>query len=132
MQLALAEQQLSDRQRDYLMLTAFVLARHGYPERARTLAESLLALRADDDDAQLVCVVLRFLEKDYTAALAGLDHMDAGTQSRDRTRPETIRMRRYLRARCYCETGRRQEGELIARALLPEEPPPQRDLSNLS
>ena len=98
------------------MLTAFVLARHGYPERARILADGLLALGEDDDDVRLAGAVLRFLEKDYVGAMGGLDHLDAAPARAD-TR-ETVRMRRYLRARCYCEIGQRLEGERIARALL--------------
>lgn len=101
------------------MLTAFVLARHGYIERARILVESLLALGEEGHDVQLARCVLRFLEKDYASALSGLDRLEAETRSKAPVadQPGSASMQHYLRARCLCETGRRPEGEAIAREL---------------
>jgi len=113
--------EMSGRQRDYLMLTAFVLARHGYVERALILVEAMIALGERGERVDLARVVLKFLEKDYAGALADLDRLEDAAASQPGPSapksPETVRIRRYLRARCYCETGRRQEGEAIARAL---------------
>lgn len=101
------------------MLTAFVLARHGYLERALILIESLMALGEDGEDVRMGRALLNFLEKDYVATLRELDHLDgqSGSQAGSRRREELVRARQYLRARCYCETGRRKEGEALARSL---------------
>ncbi|MEO9530022.1 hypothetical protein [Roseibium sp.] len=116
MQLVQPREDLTNRQRDYLLLTIFVLTRHGYYDRALILVESMLALEDYGAEVRLAHVVLKFLEKDFVGALADLDHLESLTLSGGLS-SRTLVMRRYLRARCFFETGRRQEGEAIARAL---------------
>jgi hypothetical protein len=111
---------LSRRQRDYLLLTAFVLARHNCLDRALAVIDGLLALGESGGDIRLARVVLRFLLADFVGALADLDELES--TERPGLDPavgaEAIRLRRFVRARCYCETGRLSEGETIARTLL--------------
>ncbi len=110
---------LSAKERDYLLLTAFVFVRHGYAMRARHLVESLLALGEVGQSILLKHAVLRFLEKDYAGALKQLDQLEVSASRQALSGRQTAQsnIHRYLRARCYCETGRQAEGQAIARAL---------------
>lgn len=94
------------RQRDFLLLTIFVLAQQGYIDRAGVLAEALHLLGDDTAETQLARAVLRFFAGDWAAALAVLDELDRvapierfGQYQLD----ERQRMRRYLKARCLYE-----------------------------
>lgn len=96
------------RQRDFLLLTIFVLAQQGYVDRAGILAESLHLLGDASAETLLARAVLRFFAEDYAAALAVLEELDRlapierfGSYSLD----ERQRMRRYLKARCLHELG---------------------------
>ncbi|EHS52218.1 hypothetical protein PDO_4840 [Rhizobium sp. PDO1-076] len=116
MKRVLGRENLSGRQRDYLMLTAFVLARHGYLARALILVEALLALGDEGQGARFARALLRFLANDFVGALSDLDGLEADAAKHVRSvTPTVIDIHRYLRARCYCETGHRQEGEAMAR-----------------
>ncbi|KZM47360.1 hypothetical protein [Labrenzia sp. OB1] len=113
------DRKLTARQRDYLLLTVFVLARHHYIDRALTLVEGLLALGEDDEDILFAQVILNFLQGECSDALSGLDKLmqrDANATSAGRPQEKQV-VQLYLRARCYCATGRRHEGEAIARRL---------------
>lgn len=117
MKLVPLDKTLSVRQRDYLLLTIFVLAQHGYFERALALVEGLAALGEDGERIRLARAVLQFLSEDYAGALAALEQMVPAGRGASRSPPsEESRMVRYITARCYCETGRRAEGEAMARS----------------
>ncbi|MEI2384506.1 tetratricopeptide repeat protein [Breoghania sp. JC706] len=113
---------LTARQRDYLALTVFVLASHERPEKALTLVEALTAIGGETPELLLARAVLRFKCDDYAGALEDLEALDLsdppGTAARGLS-PEK-RARRYLRARCYWETGRTLESAEIARSLISE------------
>ncbi len=96
------------RQRDFLLLTIFVLAQQGYVDRAGILAESLHLVGDVSPETQLARAILRFFAGDFAAALAVLEDLDRlapierfGNYSLD----ERQRMRRYLKARCLHELG---------------------------
>src|SRR5262249_41016357 len=98
--------ELSTRQRDFLLLTIFVLTQHGYIERAITLAEAMHVLGDQSNEVALARAVLRFFSQDWNATLAHLDELDQlnpierfGTYTMDHTQ----RLRRYLKARCFYE-----------------------------
>ena len=98
--------ELSIRQRDFLLLSIFVLAQHGYVDRARTLAEALHVLGDSSGEVMLARAVLRFFSRDWAAALACLDELDR-IEPIERfgqyTMSDGQRMRRYLKARCFYE-----------------------------
>jgi hypothetical protein len=94
------------RQRDFLLLTVFVLAQHGYVERAGVLLEALHLLSPPNTDILFGRAVLRFFRRDYAAALACLDELDRfdPIERFGRYRlTERQRMRRFLKARCLFE-----------------------------
>ena len=120
MEIKAIDRRLTTRQRDYLLLTVFVLARHNYIDRALTLVDGLLAIGEDDEDVLFAQVILKFIQGECAGALSGLDEL----MQRDVNAPSTAIpsekqvVQLYLRARCYCATGRRNEGEAIARSLV--------------
>ncbi len=96
------------RQRDFLLLTVFVLAQQGQIDRAGVLAEALHLVGDDSAEILLARAVLRFFVEDFAAALAVLEELDRlapierfGTYRLD----ERQRMRRYLKARCLYALG---------------------------
>lgn len=100
--------EVSRRQRDFLLLTLFVLAQQGYLRRAGILAEALHALGDDGDDLLLARAVLRFVAEEWAAALAVLEELDRRAPIErfgDYRMDERQRMRRYLRARCLHQLG---------------------------
>ena len=97
---------LSDEQRGFLLLNIFVLAQHGYFERAGLLAEALYVLGDGSVDVLLARAVLRFFAEDWPAALSCLDELDRADPAERfgrYTLNERQRMRRYLKARCLFE-----------------------------
>lgn len=64
------------RERDFLLLTIFVLAQQGYIDRAGLLAEALHLVGDTSDETLLARAVLRFFARDWEAALACLDDLD--------------------------------------------------------
>jgi hypothetical protein len=98
--------ELSTKQRDFLLLNIFVLAQHGYTDRANALAESLHILGDTSSEVTLARAVLRFCARDWEGTLACLDALD-GTAPIERfgayTMSDSQRMRRYLKARCFYE-----------------------------
>jgi hypothetical protein len=95
-----------DRDRDFMLLTVFVCAQHGYFERARVLAEALYVIGDRSGDVLLARAVLRFLERQWRDALAcleELDRIDPIERFGAYTLTNPQRMRRYLRARSLYE-----------------------------
>ncbi len=96
----------SARQRDFLLLNIYVLAQHGYVDRAGVLAEALYLLGDGTVEVQVARAVLRFFAGEWTATLACLDELDR-TDPMERFGAYVLddrqRMRRYLRARCLWE-----------------------------
>jgi hypothetical protein len=97
---------ITTRQRDFLLLTIFVMAQHGYLERAASLAEALHMLGDDNVEVTLARTVLRFFSRDWSSALACLEDLDR-IDPIERFGPYTMsdrqRMRRYVKARCLYE-----------------------------
>jgi hypothetical protein len=94
------------RQRDFLLLNIFVLAQHGYIERAGVLADALHVLGDNSSEVALARAVLRFFAQDWTAALAcldDLDRIDPIEKFGSYVMSDGQRMRRYLKARCFYE-----------------------------
>lgn len=98
-----SERRPDARQRDFLLLTIFVLAQQGYIDRAGVLAEALHLLGDDSPATLLARAVLRFFAEDWAAALSVLDELDRLAPIErfgDYHLDERQRMRRYLKARC--------------------------------
>lgn len=96
------------RERDFLMLTVFVLAQQGYVDRAGVLAEALYLAGDYGADVLLARAVLRFLAEEWAPALAcleELDRLDPVERFGGYTLDERQRMRRFLAARCQFELG---------------------------
>ncbi|MCP8939513.1 hypothetical protein NK718_13385 [Alsobacter sp. SYSU M60028] len=99
---------LSGRSREFVLLSIFILARHGETARAAALAEALRAAGDGSPQALLAVAVLRFLHADWPgvlAALADLDRTDPLERFGDYRLTDRQRLRRYLRARALHETG---------------------------
>ncbi|PTW56669.1 hypothetical protein C8N35_111132 [Breoghania corrubedonensis] len=112
---------LTKRQRDYLALTVFVLASHERADKALALVEALAVIGGETVELLLARAVLRFKCDDYAGALDDLellDQADPPNAATERNLPPENRARRYLRARCYWETGRTAESTEIARSLV--------------
>jgi hypothetical protein len=100
--------ELTIRQRDFVLLTIFVMLQQGYMQRAGILAEALSALGDGGTELLLSRAVLRFLAEEWAAALALLEELDRVAPIErfgDYQMDERQRMRRYLRARCLFELG---------------------------
>ena len=94
------------RQRDFLLLNIFVLAQHGYVDRAGVLAEALYLVGDASAEVQLARAVLRFFAGEWNAALTcldELDRLDPIERFGSYTLTDGQRMRRYLKARCLYE-----------------------------
>jgi len=106
---------VSIRQRDFLLLTIFVLAQHGYMDRAGSLAEALYILGDDSAEVVLARAILRFFAREWLPALTGLeelDRIDPIERFGQYTLTDRQRMRRYIKARCLYElrqTGRARD-----------------------
>jgi hypothetical protein len=97
---------LSPQQRDFMLLNIFVLAQHGYVDRAAALVETLIIFGEDTTEVVLARAVMRFFSQDWAATLRTLDDVD-------RLAPierygayvmsDKQRMRRYMKARCLYE-----------------------------
>lgn len=96
------------RQRDFVLVTLFVMAQQGYVQRAGILAEALHALGDNTPELLLARAILRFIAEEWAAALAVLEELDRRAPIErfgDYQMDERQRMRRYLRARCLHELG---------------------------
>ena len=99
-------EQLTSRHRDFLLLTAFVLAQHGYTDRAAVLIESLFIAGDVSSEVMLARAVLRFQRQDWLSSLTCLDELDRlDPVERFGQYKLTVRqrMRRFLKARCLYE-----------------------------
>lgn len=99
---------LTRRQRDFLLLNIFVLARHGYAERARILADAMFELGDESAEVLLARAVLRFSERKWAETLEVLDSLDriAPMERFGAYRlTDKQRMRRYLKTRSLHELG---------------------------
>jgi hypothetical protein len=97
---------VSIRQRDFLLLTIFVLAQHGYTERAANLAEALYILGDDSAEVMLARAIMRFFAREWMPALTcleELDRIDPIERFGRYTLTDRQRMRRYIKARCLYE-----------------------------
>lgn len=100
----------SDRQRDFLLMTIFVLAQQGYIDRAGVLAEALYLTGETTPEVMLARAVLRFLAGEWSSTLAcleDLDRLDPVERFGSYRLTEPQRMRRFLAARCLFELGDR-------------------------
>jgi hypothetical protein len=98
--------ELSAEQRDFMLLNIFVLAQHGYIERAGTLAEALYVLGDNSAEVVLARAVLHFFSQNWSSSLACLEELDgiAPIEKFGIYRMNSKqRMRRYLKARCFHE-----------------------------
>ena len=96
----------SARERDFLLLTIFVMAQQGYIDRAGVLAEALHLIGDDSTETLTARAVLRFFVEDWPAAFAVLEELDriAPIERFGNYRlNDHQRMRRYLKARCLFE-----------------------------
>ena len=118
---AAAPAPISIRQRDFLLLTIYVLAQHGYMDRAGSLAEALYILGDDSAEVVLARAILRFFAREWMPALTGLeelDRIDPIERFGHYTLTDRQRMRRYIKARCLYElrqTGARDAIESYLR-----------------
>lgn len=99
---------LSARQRDFLLLNIYVQLRHGYGDRALTLAEAMRRLGDGSSEVMLARAVIQFLTGRWRETLQQLDELDRlfPTERFGVYRlTERQRMRRYLRSRALFELG---------------------------
>ncbi len=99
---------LTVRERDFLLLNIYVLAQHGYIQKAGTLAEALFMLGDGSVEVLLARAVLRFFAGEWASTLAVLDELDRVDPIErfgSYTMNDRQRMRRYLKARCLHELG---------------------------
>jgi hypothetical protein len=99
---------ISSRQRDFVLLTIFVLAQHKYLDRAAILAEALFIMGETSSEVVLARAVLRFLKCDWLSALTCLeevDRLDPIERFGQYKLTESQRMRRFIKARCLHELG---------------------------
>ncbi|MGJ0508136.1 MAG: hypothetical protein ACR652_13625 [Methylocystis sp.] len=96
----------TSRERDFLLLTVYVLARQGYVARAAVLLEALHLASAPTAEVTLGRAILRFFKRDFSNALTcleELDRIDPLERFGHYRLTERQRMRRYLKARCLFE-----------------------------
>lgn len=101
---------LSQKQRDFLLLSVFVYAQHGHVDKAGVLLESLYVLGEYSTEVMVGRAVLRFYKREWASALACLEELDRldPMERFGRYRlTERQRMRRYLKARCLFELEER-------------------------
>lgn len=112
---------LNDHERDYLLLTLFVLVQQGYVDRAAAIAEAMQVMGEDGLELHAARAVLHFLRGEWRPALACLDDYDRADPVErfgSYRLSEMQRLRRYLRARCLHELGEpAQAREAIERYL---------------
>lgn len=97
---------VTQRQRDFLLLSVYVYAQHGHVDKAGVLLEALYGLGEYSSEIMIGRAVLRFFKRDWAAALAcleDLDRFDPMERFGNYKLTERQRMRRYLKARCLFE-----------------------------
>jgi hypothetical protein len=96
----------SRRERDFLLLNIYVMAQHGYVDRAAALVDALYLMGDRSADLLLARALVRFLSSEWRRTLASLEELDrADPIERFGTYRLTDRqrMRRYVKARCLYE-----------------------------
>ncbi len=97
---------VTTRERDFLLLTVYVLAQHGYVDRAGVLLEALHLSSELSGEVMLGRAVLRFYKGDCRSALnclEELDRIDPIARFGQYRLSERQRLRRFLKARCLFE-----------------------------
>jgi len=101
-----SEGPIAGDERDFILLTVYVLAQHGYVEKATELTEGLHAAGDTTRHVLLARAVLRFFARDFRAALGcleELDKVDPVERFGNYRLSDRQRMRRYIKARCLFE-----------------------------
>lgn len=96
----------TDRQKDFVMLTVYVLVQQGYVARAGVLLEALYLAAGASPEVMLGRALLRFFRRDFSNALScleELDRIDPLERFGQYRLTERQRMRRYMKARCLYE-----------------------------
>ena len=115
------DQLLSVLEKDYLLLTLFVMAYHGYFDKALTLVRAIRASGDNSEEIAIAEAIIHFVHKDYSSALGLLDTVDEKNfiVKRGKVKPDTVPSERghmlaYVKARCLHELGRKSEaGDLL-------------------
>lgn len=105
---AAAPRTIAGRDRDFLLLTIYVLMQHGQVAKASALAEALVRAGDDSREALLAQAVVTFARGDYEttlAVLSRLDRIDPIERFGKRNLTDRQKMRTYLRARSLHELG---------------------------
>ncbi len=106
---------LSAPQRDYLLMTIFVLVQNGKILAAKQIVDGLLALGERSTNVRTAEAVLAFLSEEYSFALNCLDRLDSDLREGEPLGDEVEHLLQYLRARCYYSVGRKREaGDIVA------------------
>ena len=108
------------RQRDYLLLTIFLLSQHRQFKRARALVEGMAALDDMENDVILARGVLGFYEEEYALTIKCLDEVEARPPETSidlKKHTEYQPMRDYLRARSHYLMGQETEAGAIVEKL---------------
>lgn len=98
----------SERERDFVLLTLFVLVQHRQYDKAAIIAEGLLRAGGASREVLLAHAVIAFCRQDYDTtlrSLARLDRINPIERYGSRKSTERERMRSYLRARSLHELG---------------------------
>jgi hypothetical protein len=112
---------LSQQQRDFMLLTIFVLARHGYIERAGILVEALLVVGENTAEVLVARAVIQFFSRNWSAALMSLDEVDRIAPIErfgGYVMTDAQRMRRYMKARCLHEMNERRRARDVVESYL--------------
>jgi hypothetical protein len=105
-----ASRAMTQNEREFILLVAFVYAQHGQIERAGILLECLYGLGEYTSEVMIGRTVLRFFKRDWAGVLGcleELDRMDPLERFGDYRLTERQRMRRYLKARSLFELHER-------------------------
>lgn len=103
------------REKDFVLLTVYVLAQQGYVARAGVLLEALHLASRPSADIMFGRAIVRFVKRDFSNALScleELDRLDPLERFGEYRLTERQRLRRYMKARCLFElneTGRARE-----------------------
>ncbi|MEM7693060.1 MAG: hypothetical protein AAF318_01305 [Pseudomonadota bacterium] len=106
---------LTGQERDFVLLTLFVLVQHCEYDKAGAIAEALIEAGDTSAQALLGHAVIAFCRHDYAAvlkSLATLDRVDPIERYGQRQGTERERMRSYLRARSLHERGEGQSNAI--------------------
>ena len=100
---------MSERSEDFLSLLSYLLLRHGRPEKATHLLQSLKIMRPNDAWTNRSLAYALLLSGDYQGCLHHLDRIAL-------TLPEDTEMR-LIRSRALWGLGREDEAKQMAKTL---------------